>query len=301
VVGAPPPSIPVDVEAHDLDTGHSLAVDSDVADETGVGDPIGDLLDMVAPTAVAQAATQIYDGPPANESGSMCLRIDVRGSSQPLGFCDRYVSTGAPGDDGEVPPALALATSGDMTSALSLLDSAQFAALDVTRVTANIDAQRGLIEGAIVEARAPARAVAGGLLPVHLLVRRYQGPLQSISFHLRIPRGLHGQVLVELKGASSGGAGSAAALASALASALGGGSGSGSGGSVGSGTSGSGPASMAALRSQVAAIPKYDGLTASFIAATGGHPGPALHAYRDPALLITGKTSLFVVVAGRRR
>jgi hypothetical protein len=75
VVGAPPASIPVDVQAHDLDTGHALALDSAVADETDLGNPIGDLLDVVAPVAIAQAATQIYDGAPANESGSMCLRI----------------------------------------------------------------------------------------------------------------------------------------------------------------------------------------------------------------------------------
>ncbi|HEY5318405.1 MAG TPA: hypothetical protein VIJ20_10520, partial [Solirubrobacteraceae bacterium] len=225
-VGAPPPSIPVDIEAHDMDTRHSLAVDSDIADETDIGDPIGDLLDMVAPVAVAQAATQIYDGPPANESGRMCLRIDVRESALPLGFCNRYVSSGSPGDQGELPPALALATSNDVTTALSLLDSVQFAALHVTRVSANIDAQRGLIEGSIVGAQAPARAIAGGLLPVRLLIRRYQGPLQTISFHLRIPHGLRGPVLVTLKGPSAGGSGSAAALLAALAGALGGGSGS---------------------------------------------------------------------------
>jgi len=300
-LGAPPPSIPVDVEAHDLDTGQSLALDSDVADETDVGDPIGDLLDMVAPVAVAQAATQIYDGPPANESGSMCLRIDVLESSAPLGFCNRYVASGSPGDQGLVPPALALGTSDHVSTALSILDSVSFAQLHVTRMTATIKAQRGLIEAAIVTAQAPAHARAGGSLPVHLLIRRYQGPLETISLRLRIPRGLHGPVLVTLKGPSSGGSGSAAALAAALEGALGGSSGSGSGSSGASGIAGSppAPADMAQLRSQIAAISKYDGLTASFTPVSGRHAAPARRAYRDPALLITGRASLFVDV-GRR-
>jgi hypothetical protein len=292
-VGAPPVSIPVDVQARDLDTGHVLAINSAVADETDLGDPVGSLLDVVAPVAVAQAATQIYDGPPANESGSMCLRIYLRESKLPLAFCNRYVAGGAPGDQGVIPPALAIATSGDVTTALSLLDSVEFAALHVTRVSASIDARRGLAQGTIVRAQAPGSAVAGGLLPVHLLVRHYQGPLQQISLRLRIPRGLHGPVLMSLRGPSSGGSGSAADLASALASALGGGGSS--SGDIGSGPGGSVPASVTALRSRVAAISKYDGVTASF-AAAAGRPGPARPAYRDGALLITGKASLVVVV-----
>ncbi|MDQ6776214.1 MAG: hypothetical protein M3071_08365, partial [Actinomycetota bacterium] len=152
-VGAPPPQVPVDIVAHDLDTGHSLALDSAVADETDIGAPIGDLLDLVAPVAVAQAATQIYDGPPANESGSMCLRIYLRESKLPLGFCNRYVASGAPGDQSVVPPALALASSGDVSTALSLIDSVSFAALHVTRISASIDARRGLYEGTIVAAQ----------------------------------------------------------------------------------------------------------------------------------------------------
>jgi hypothetical protein len=301
-IGRPPPSIPVDVVAHDLDTGEALEVNSQVADETGVGDPTGDVLDLVAPTAVAQAATEIYDGPPANETGTMCLRIDLRESRLPLGFCNRYVSTGTPGDQGVTPPALALAAGSDVSTALSLLDSVAFATLDVSHVVATIDARRGLLEGTIVQARAPSGAVADGSLPVRLVVRRYQGPLQTIAFRLPIPRGLHGPVLVSLSGPAAGGSGNSDALANALTAALGGstsGSGDDSGSDGGSGATTSGPTSIAALRSQIAAISTYDGLTARFVSTTGGRGGAARHAYRDPALLITGKTSLLVNV--RRR
>lgn len=298
-LGAAPTSIPVNVQARDLDTGQKLVLDSTVADETGVGDPDGDLLDMVAPLAVAQAATQIYDGAPANESGSMCLHIDLRGIRAPLGFCNRYVASGTPGDQGETPPALALATGDDVSSALSVLDSVQFAALDVRSVTASIDAQRGLIEGTIVSARSLGRAVAGALLRVRLLVQRYQGAAVPITLRVRVPRGIQGPALLEIDGPSAGGSGSDASLAAALATVLGGGgSGSGSGADGGSDGSSSGapPSSMAQLRSQIAAIAPYDGLTASFLTGHSHGRSSARRVYRDPALLITGKATVLLDV-----
>ena len=96
-VGAPPATVPVDVTVNDLDTGQSQSLDTQVADETDVGLPLGSsLVDTIAPLEVAQAATQTYDGPPADESGTMCLRIYLRESRQPLGFCNRYVGTEPP-------------------------------------------------------------------------------------------------------------------------------------------------------------------------------------------------------------
>jgi hypothetical protein len=78
------------VTARDLDTGHVLSLESDVADETAIGLPLGtSLVDTVAPMEAGQAATAIYDGPPANESGQMCVTVRLRESRQPLGFCNR--------------------------------------------------------------------------------------------------------------------------------------------------------------------------------------------------------------------
>ncbi len=119
-VGAPPPTVPVDVTARDRDTGQSLSLDTQVADETDIGLPLGSsLVDTIAPLEVAQAATQIYDGPPADESGNMCLKIYLRETSEPLGFCNRYVGTGTAGDEGETPPELASAASNDVTTAFA--------------------------------------------------------------------------------------------------------------------------------------------------------------------------------------
>ena len=161
-VGAPPPTVPVHVTAHDLDTNSSMSFDTQVADETDIGLPLGtSLVDSIAPLEVAQAATEIYDGPPASESGRMCLRIYLRESRKPLGFCNRYVGTGVPGDAGVEPPELASAASADVTSAFGDLEQVDFAALHVARVVADIDAARGLDEATIVSAHAP-RRVGGG-------------------------------------------------------------------------------------------------------------------------------------------
>jgi len=278
-VGAPAPTIPLNVAARDGDTGARLAEQTQIADESAIGFPLGSsLVGTVGPLAIAQAATQIYDGAPANESGHMCLTITIQESRAPLGFCNRYVSTGAPGGSGIVPPALALSAAGDASQAFSLIDSVQFATIHVTSIAAALDAERGLRQGSIVSARAPTRVRAGQRVSVHLLVRVIRGSLRRISFKVRIPRGLHGAVTAKLGGA--GGAGNGAqALESALGAALG-------GVSVTFGPAPAPPGSIGSLRHAVAAIAPYDGLLIRF-----GHRGQA-RVYRDPSLLITGQAKV---------
>jgi hypothetical protein len=284
-VGSPPPVVPVDVTAHDLDTGQSLALDTQVADETDVGLPLGaSEVDTIAPLEVAQAATQIFDGPPANESGRMCLRISLRGVRAPLGFCNRYVGTGIPGD-AIAPPEVASAASTDVASAFGALERVDFRALHVERVAADVEAQRGLAEGSIVSARAPRHVRPGELVPVRLRVRVYRGRLRTFGFRVRIPRGAGGPVALTIKGPAlpPGTGSSTQGLAGALASLL----------------SSSGPppsageiSSLAELRRAIAVLADYDGLYASF----GGHGQRRV--YRNRSLLITGRARLRFVVAG---
>ena len=145
VVGAPPREVPVDVTARDLDTGRRLSLRSEVADETDIGLPSGSsLVDLISPLEAGEAATEIYDGPPAAESGRMCVEVWLRESRTPLRFCNRYVGIGAAGDMGEAPPELASGVTSDLTSAFGVLESEQFASLHVTRVSAQIQARRGL-------------------------------------------------------------------------------------------------------------------------------------------------------------
>ena len=276
-VGAGPTVVPVDVIAHDLDTGNSLTESTQVADETDVGTPLGtSLLDLVGPLAIAQAATDIYNGPPANESGRMCLSVSIRETQGPLRFCNRYVGTGAAGDMGFGLPELALSASSDAGSALALIDAVQFAKLHVTHVTAQLDAQRGLQEASIVSAHAPTRVKAGHRVTVALRIRVYRGKLRVLRIGLRIPAHVHGRLSVKIAQAPGAGGAGVAALLSQLTQALG-------GNPFGSGQP---TASIPALRQAFAATGTYDGLDARF---TGR---PAMRFYRDPKLLITGKTRL---------
>jgi hypothetical protein len=282
-IGAPPPTVPVDVTARDRDTGQSQSLHTDVADETDIGLPLGSsLVDTIAPLEVAQAATQIYDGPPADESGNMCLHIYLRETSKPLGFCNRYVGTGTAGDAGETTPELASAASNDATTAFEDLESVDFAALHVTHVAASIEAARGLEMANIVDAQAPAQVKAGTTVRVRLVVRVYRGPRRTVSFRLRIPRGASGPLAVTIHGPAAPASAGTSGLSSALVVAL---SSSGSA-SATSGIGSSPITSLPELRAAIASIPTYDGLYANV-------PGHAKRrVFRDPTLLITGRTTV---------
>jgi hypothetical protein len=284
-VGTPPPTIPVDVTAHDLGSGRSLSLDTEVADETDIGLPLGNsVVDTIAPLEVAQAATQIYGGPPASESGTMCLRIYLRESRQPVGFCNRYVGTGTPGDAGQTPPELASAASADVTSAFGDLEAVDFGALHLTRLVADLHASRGLAMASILGARAPVVVEAGRTVKVRLGVRIYRGPRRTVSFRLRIPRGARGPIVVTIQGPAPPAPAMPASPALSLTPS------GGSSGGPGSGSNGSPITSLPELRTAIASIPTYDGLYAT----VPGHG--KRQAFRDPSLLITGGTTLAFVV-----
>ena len=285
-VGTPPPTIPVDVTAHDVDTGQSLSLDTLVADETDIGLPLGSsLVDTIAPLEVAQAATQIYNGPPAAESGRMCLQIYVRESRTPFGFCNRYVGTGTAGDAGESPPELASAASGDVTTAFGDFERVDFAALHVTHVVAEIAAERGLALASIVGAHAPSRVKAGRTVKVRLVVRVYRGGRRTVSFRLRIPAGASGPLAVTIHGPAAPPPASTNNLSSSLVISLSEGS-----APTGSGSGSSAISSIPELRDAIASIPPYDGLYANV-------PGAGKQrVLRDPSLLITGRTTLLLSV-----
>jgi hypothetical protein len=283
VVGPTPATVPIHVAVRDLDTGGSLTLDSQVADETDVGTPLGaSPVSLVSPLEIGQAATQIFNGPPANESGRMCLRVALRESRVPLQFCNRYVGTAGTGTAGLAPPELALAASSDAATALGLIDQVQFAALHVTGVSAQISAQRGLAEATLVSAHGPARVRPGRTVTVRATVRLYRGGLRTISLRLRVPRNAHGLLVATLRGPDSpiGAAGAAQNLQQSLTLTFGGGGPS----------PGPAPSSIASLRKAFAGIANYDGLMVTF-----GLRKPQ-RAYRDGALLINGNARMKLLV-----
>jgi hypothetical protein len=282
-VGRGPVTTPVDVTARDLNTGRQIVLHTDVADETDVGNPTGaGLLSTVAPLAIAQAASAIFDGAPANETGHMCLSVRLRESPTPMGFCNRYVGSALPGSSGLLPPVVSLLSSTDATNAFGILDGESFAQLHVTHVSVRIQAQRGLSAGTVLSGDAPKRVRAGQLVRVRLRVRHYRAALQTVSFRIRIPRGAHGRLVAHIS--SSAGSSGADALANALVSALfGGGSAGPSGGSP--------PRSLPSLRRAFAKVGHYDGLFLRF-----GKRG-SRHVYRDPKLVLSGSVKLVFAVS----
>ncbi len=285
VVGAPPREVPVNVTARDLDSGRTLSLRSEVADETDIGLPTGSsLVDVISPLEAGEAATEIFDGAPAAESGRMCAEVSLRESRRPLRFCNRYVGIGTAGDMGEVPPELASGVTNDLTSAFGVLESAQFASLHLTRVSAQIQARRGLQEASILSAHGPRSATPGRRVNIHLRVRRYRGAVRTVSFGLRIPADAHRKLVVSLHGPPPPGAHSADDLIGGLSDLL----------TFTVGGAGSPPSSIAELRRQFASISSYDGV----VARISGHG--VQRAYRDPALLITGAARLTIRVRAHR-
>jgi hypothetical protein len=280
-VGAAPSLIPVQVTARDLDTHHTITEDSQVADETDIGNPSGSsMLSTIAPVAVGEAAIDVFDGAPANQSGAMCLKVQLRERNTRLKFCNRYTGTGGGGGLGFGLPAVAGGALGDVSSAMGLLDRVQFAALHVTKVVASIKARRGVDVASILSAHAPMVVEAGSRVKVRLRVQLYRSSVRTVSFGLRIPRGLRGPQVVTIK---QGGQGGSEALLEALL-----------GFSLGGGSGGGPPASLAALKKAFAAVPGYDGLNVAF-----GKQSPR-HAFRDPSMLITGTAHLVLLVKGKK-
>jgi hypothetical protein len=284
-VGAAPALVPIGVTARDLDTHNVVTEDSQVANEADVGFPLGaPMLDSVAPLAVGQAAIDLFNGPPASESGHMCVSVHLRELHSPLRFCNRYVGTGAAGDASENgPPEVSSGVSSDLASALGLIDAVQFETLHVTDITASITAKRGLDAATIVSASAPISVRAGSTVKVHLRTRIYRGPIRNFTFPLQIPRGISGPQVAVLRSATSPqlGGGGGGDLEQLLAGLFGGGGGG-----------GSAPKSLASLKKKFAAVPGYDGVLVKF-----GKQQPS-HAYRNPKLLIAGHATLAFVVKG---
>ncbi len=185
-VGDSAPTIPVTVKVRDADRRTTLTQRTLVADESGVGDPLGHgLLPTIAPIALMQAVTKAFEGAPARESGTLCLTVRVRGIRAPLRFCDRYVVNGS--DTGGV-PALATAMGNDVTAALGAIDGARYATLKVTSVNADVSFERGLRLATIRSVSGPSTVKRGQRVKLRLRVREDRGPLKTVPLTLTVPR-----------------------------------------------------------------------------------------------------------------
>jgi hypothetical protein len=284
-IGALPAHFPLHVVAHDLDAHRTVTLDSQVADESSIGDPEGQsALSLVGPAAVAQASFDILDGAPASQSGSMCVSIAIRESpKRPLRFCNDYVG-GSPGDNGIAGSPLV----SDMASAISDLDAYDLSPIHIARVDVSLSLRRELDQALIVSARAPKVVRRGATVAVRLALRAPRGGPLTRTVRVRVPRDERtGHRDIVLTGAAADVSGPAPSTSSITVD-LG----------LSSDDSGDegGPTTIAQLREEVAATHRATGLNAVLRGHGVSHGSIGPEVYNDPRLRLTGTLAVPVTV-----
>lgn len=272
-VGALPPRFPLQVVAHSTDSGAALTLNDTLADESAIGQPTGvSSLSLVTPLATAQAATLTLHGAPAQQSGSMCLQINVQESKVPLGFCNSYVLDGTSDLSGTSPQDNTMTPYlDDLGTALQNVDSFKLGILHVTNVKVTLQLGHGVREGYMLAARGPRQAVAPGhVAKVAVLVQVVRGARTARVISVRVPRhARRGTYLLRLSGtpADSAGNGAISTLVALLSPSA--------GGQAGAGVGDAGPPTVDALQHQIAAIHRFDGVRARFVRGSAGAAGAA--------------------------
>ena len=187
-LGGLPPSVPVRVFARDEDSGRETTTEVLVADETDVGNPAGtSALSFIAPLAVTQGASGLYDSTPIRIAGEVCLRIALKERKKPIRVCNRYVSDGT----GGVPQGgnlVGLLAGTDASEILALIDLYRPKGLHVTEVAARVRVRRGQHQAFMRSVELPARVRRGQRVTARMKIRRVRGArTETIRFKVRIP------------------------------------------------------------------------------------------------------------------
>lgn len=299
--GGLPPLIGLQVSARDGDTGQVQSSTTQLADETALDQPSGaSALGTVGPLAVASAAETLLQGMPANQSGSMCVRIALRESSHPLGFCNRYVESGTgPSPNGSAIGAVEDGMASDFSDAAAQIDAYDVQALHVTGVSVTLELQRGLRRELMLSARARRTVRPGSRLRVALRVRRRRGRQRTIVLRLRVPRGIPaGQQTLTLTGVPAVAGASTETSIPDIIAAL-------TGKPPAGGTPDTEPPrSIPQLARAIAGIQRPEGVIASFgrphrRSSRSSSSGRVI--YRDPQSRISGSTQVELLVKPARR
>jgi hypothetical protein len=298
-LGALPDAIPMRVFARDLDTGRLEQTEVQLADESAVGLPTGgSALSAVGPLALAQAVSTVLGGAPVRQSGSMCVRIEVRERKGPLRFCNTYVGGGGGSEELAGAPLVE-----DFSEAAGLLDAYEATPLKVERVEANVRLQRGLRQAFLVSLNGAGRVRRGATVRLRARLRRAGGSVQTRTIAVPVPRGMPaGRRDLTLTGTPEDTGASGLGEADTL---------------LDLGTlfdvpepDSDGPTTLAGLARAIERIERYDGVRASFVEPGGDPPDPSAdvpngpegvavrprRVYRDADLRISGNAKLRVTV-----
>jgi hypothetical protein len=277
--GVLPHTVPVHVLAHDVDARHDATLDMNVADEARVDIPSGgSWTSALAPLAIVQAATDVFDSTPSRVTGDVCTDIRVAELSKPMRFCNRYVSTSATlADDGSLGNAVTTGAAGDVGTALADIDAYTGKPPTVTGVSVDMQLRRTAEQAFIRHISLPRRLRRGQDVSVKVTLQQVRGDRFTRSYRVHIP--LHaaaGRTRLEFVGqdVDQGDSG----LISIILS------------DGGTSTPGGdpGPRTVHALAREIARIHRYDGVSVRL-----GH-GERVHAFRDAGFRISGQAAVTV-------
>jgi hypothetical protein len=187
--GVFPHTVPVHVLARDVDAKHDSNIDLRVADEAAMDIPSGSSwTSALAPLAVVQAATNVFDSTPARATGDVCARIAVAELSKPMRFCNRYVSTSAEmSDDGSLGNAVTTSAASDLAQALGDIDAYTGRPPDVTQVSVFMKLRRTAEQAFIRHVSLPRRVRAGHDTRVKVTLQQVRGDRFTRTYSLHIP------------------------------------------------------------------------------------------------------------------
>lgn len=292
-LGALPDRFPMRVLVRDVDSGRLEVSDLSLADERGVGLPTGSsALSAVGPLAIAQASYTALGGAPLRQSGSMCVRFEVRERRRPLRFCNTYVGGGGGAAD-----LAAAAQVADFGLAAALIDSYDATPLHLTRVEANLKLRRGLRQAFLVSVHGRQVVRRGQQLRLKVRLRRAGGAAFDRTVRVRVPSDLaRGDYHLTLTGTPADDADAALDGSFDITSLL----------DFGADEADvQEPSTLDGLARAIARLHRYDGVTASFrepgFDDSGDDGPPEVLVFRDPQLRVSGVVSLPVTVVGRRR
>lgn len=279
-LGAMPRGYDLRIGTKDLDTGKVRIHQTRLTDERQLGEPSGgSALSTVGPVALAQAAYEALRGSPPQQSGTMCVRVHLRGRTKPLRFCNRYIGGGGPQSAGA--PMVA-----DLAEAAGILDSFRLGDLVIDRVGVDLHVRRDLRQAYLRSARAVSKVRRGRTARIRLTARKVRGGTVHRTVRVRIPRSLRrGPHELVLTGRPADPGGGLDELGEVLELTLG----------DEEPDDDPGPTTVGELADRFRGLHRYDGITARFVTPSGRRT-PSRRVVEDPQLRFSGTARVLLNV-----
>ena len=288
-VGAAPPVTDLRVLARNTATSRRVGLQSRVADEGELGNPLGSTMSLLVPLALTQADSLALRATPPEQSLSLCMRMTLAGRSEPLRFCNRYVGGAddqALVDDGTGGSSAVLRMLVDATLAIGLVDSYAGPPLRLTRVGLDLRARSGLDLAEMRGAAAPRRVRPGRPFSVGLRLRTPQRRSSTKAIDVTLPRGTRpGLYEIHLAGTRPDAIDQD--LEDLLADEM----------SPAQGAKAKAPRTVEELAERVATLSRFDGVTVR-LGRPGSKGGRVVARFRDPSRRLSGRAAVRIRVAG---